>query len=201
MDKKHTLNRICSLRHALRLLKSIKLAVGLILVVALLSLIGILMPQIPATMVSVAGGADWWLANVANGKYGVYASVFNALGTIQYFPFRSGFWALVTILLLNISVCSISRVRILLLNSAKAAINQDAAFYQGGRLHAEFTSAKSGLETEVQIIMIMKKHHFFADFLRGRKRQLLGWRQESFSRDLAPWPFTLVCSYSSWGSS
>ena len=140
----------------------------------MLSLIGILLPQIPDSVAGVAGGPGWWLENVVADSYGVYANLLSALGLFNIFH-SIWFLGAVSILMLNILVCSISRIRSLLLNSTKAVINQDAGFYQGGRLHAEFSSTQPSQMIEEQAVRIMRRHHFSQIICKGRKSHLFGW--------------------------
>jgi cytochrome c biogenesis protein len=97
-----------AIRWLWRLLTSVKLALALILVIAVISLIGIVLDQAPAHLSGDLGGKAWWLEAVARPRYGALTDVLDSLGLFQVFTSP---WFLVPVALLSVSIlaCSVNR--------------------------------------------------------------------------------------------
>jgi cytochrome c biogenesis protein len=164
----------------IRLFKSIKLAAILILVLALLSLAGILLPQLPADIAALDGGYTWWLENVAGGS-GLYTRL---LGTLGFYDIFHSFWflAAAALLMLNILVCSVARYRAIASAAAKTGIMKDRDHYQNGKQHASLVSANTSTDIAGQAARILRRHHYQvtlakdgdAIYIAGDKNRLSG---------------------------
>jgi cytochrome c biogenesis protein len=120
------------MKKAFKLFQSIKLAVALILMIAVLCLIGIFVPQIPAQFSATPDRYAWWIENVAYRQVGASAYTMEALGFFEVF--RSGWFIGATVLLiLNISACSIPRIKSIHAESTKTRVQTDSDFYQHGK--------------------------------------------------------------------
>ena len=89
-----------------RLLTSVKLALSLILAIAVVGLMGIVLDQVPGHLAGQAGGKDRWLETVAKPEYGMWTDVLDSLGLFQVF--RSP-WFLVPVAVL--ACCQSARMR------------------------------------------------------------------------------------------
>ena len=92
----------------IRSFRSIRFAFILILILALFSLVGAILPQAPAEFASSPSGYSWWLNNVAYDRFGFWTDLFGFFGFFKVFH---SFWFITVIILLlfNIVVCTVSR--------------------------------------------------------------------------------------------
>jgi len=114
-----------------RLVTSVKLALSLILVIAVVSLIGIVLDQVPGHPAGQVGGKEWWLETVARPKYGVWTDVLDSLGLFQIF--RSP-WFLVPVAILAVSIlaCSMNRWKQMRKAISGGPISHSPEFYVDG---------------------------------------------------------------------
>ena len=118
-----------------RLLTSVKLALALILVIAVISLIGIVLDQLPLHLSGELGGKAWWLETVAGPKYGALTDVLDSLGLFQVFTSP---WFLVPVAILSVSIlaCSVNRWKRIRHALSGGPIRHSPEFYansSGGR--------------------------------------------------------------------
>ena len=140
-------------------LKSIRLTVLLILLLAALSLIGIFLPQVPSEYSVSQAGYNWWIDNVVQDRFGFFTTIFNALG---FFNIFHSFWFFITVFLLlcNILVCTLSRAISLKEEMGTLCVNTDPDFYKNGRQHDEISSNRS-LQSASQVMdALLHKHHY-----------------------------------------
>jgi cytochrome c biogenesis protein len=143
----------------LSILKSIKLAVFLILFLAALSLSGIFLPQIPAEFLASPEGHIWWLENVAAKKYGLFT---NFLDSLDVFNIFHSIWFLgaVILLLLNILTCTLFRSRTLLSEAKNVKVPTATEFYTKGKNHYKLTAKLSGEQTYAILDKILQKYRY-----------------------------------------
>lgn len=143
----------------IRILRSIRLAIGLILVLAIVSLIGIFIPQIPPELSASPEGYAWWIENVAYGELGELVYMLGPLGLFRIFH---SFWFIgaSVLLMLNILVCSICRVGTLRTGSRKAVVNSDADFYKQGKYIYESLSTLPIEELGEVVRVTLKRYRY-----------------------------------------
>jgi hypothetical protein len=125
------------IKKIMKILSSVKLAVALIFILSAFSLIGILLPQVPAAFFASSDGYVWWIDHVA------YAE----MGTLAYSPNRSVFsiyplmWFFATALLpQSTSLSAPCRGSRDPGKMDKTAVSPPE-FYRGGPASAEFASS------------------------------------------------------------
>ena len=143
----------------MRLLRSIRLAVVLILILTGLSLAGIFLPQVPADFSVSREGYSWWLDNVAYGKLGGFAAVLGFLGLFNVFQ-SPAFLVTIFLLLLNILVCSLSRYPSLKSGTSQVQVREEMDHYVAGKHHVSFESPFPIGFVEDKLRIIMKKHQY-----------------------------------------
>ncbi|NLI54653.1 MAG: cytochrome c biogenesis protein ResB [Clostridiales bacterium] len=165
-----------------RMLKSTRLAVSLILILAVLCLIGILLPQIPAEFSATPDGYAWWVENIAYRQVGDSCYTLEALGLFEVF--RSGWFICATVLLiLNILACIIPRIRSIQRESKKTGVKSDEDFYRQGKYVFAFdiSSAQKRLcETAERALddrhySAIREEAPGAVYFAGEKRGLSKW--------------------------
>ena len=144
----------------LHLFSSVKLAIVLIIILALLSLIGALIIQVPVDSFSSAGDYEHWFAHEAAAKYGGWAT---PMSWLQLFDIFHSFWFLAAgfFLMVNILVCSLSRWRNLRQIIRGGAIRNAEAFYRSGVRHHEFNNlpGSAGRLTETLTAALHSRHY------------------------------------------
>ena len=91
-----------------RLFSSMRLALILIFIIAGLSLLGVLLIQVPSNVTSDSQLYSYWVDTVARNKLGIWAPFLSFLRLLDIF--RSPWFLIAGILLmLNIFICSINR--------------------------------------------------------------------------------------------
>lgn len=120
------------IKKALRILKSIKLAVALIIILAALSLIGIFVPQVPADYSATPDGYAWWVENAARSQMGDFVDSLEPLGLFHVFR-SAWFIGTAALLMANILICTVLRLKILHAGSQKTSVDTDAEFYKQGK--------------------------------------------------------------------
>ncbi len=139
--------------------KSIKLAAVLMFILSILCLIGIFLPQIPHEFSASTDGSTWWVENVAHGRFGDFAQI---LGFWGFFNVFRSIWFLgtVVLLLINISVCSLSRFNSLKSSFAKVKVKTDLDFYKNSKFCLNHKSKSSIESTYSTVSKILNKHHY-----------------------------------------
>jgi cytochrome c biogenesis protein len=137
------------LQSSLRLFRSPKLALILILILVGLSLIGIFLPQIPNELTGEKAHTQWWLENVAIPEFGNWAGFLNSLGFFNVFRsfwfFGAGF-----LLAANIVVCIFSRITNIKSVWIQPDTMQNELFYTQSRHHVEL----NGVHVPVQNLFL-----------------------------------------------
>ncbi len=144
----------------LRLFKSIKFAVILILIFSLLNILGAIIPQVPAEFAADPSGYSWWLENVAYYKFGFWTLILKALGLFNIFH-SFLFLATSALLMLGIIICTLSRIQKLRPSFSMTDTAQDKCFYTQGDYTAELTRPSSTTESSnSSLVTILKKYHY-----------------------------------------
>lgn len=130
------------MKKAIRILKSIRLAVALIFILAALSLIGIFVPQIPANYSATPDGYAWWVENTAHSQMGDIVYSLEPLGLFHVFH-SAWFIGAASLLMVNILICTVLRVKILQAGSQKTIVDTEAEFYKQGKYIHEIELTQS----------------------------------------------------------
>jgi cytochrome c biogenesis protein len=109
------------MKRIIKFLSSIKLAIVLIIILAVASILGTLLPQAPRGLDPVQYGE--WLTNVA----GHMGSITGLLDPLQCFRLYRSFWYLALILFfaLNLIVCTLTRLSAKLKRASRPAVGSD----------------------------------------------------------------------------
>ncbi|MCL5073973.1 MAG: cytochrome c biogenesis protein ResB [Actinobacteria bacterium] len=144
----------------MRLFKSIKLAVFLILILSLLGFLGTIIPQVPEEFVTNPSGYSWWLENVAYYRFGFWTLILKALGFFNVFH-SFLFIAAGVLLMLNIIVCTIMRIPKIRSRLSVANTIRDRSFYLNGDYNAELIRSSSKAESiGPSLIAIFKRYRY-----------------------------------------
>jgi cytochrome c biogenesis protein len=136
-----------------RLLSSVRLAVILILVITGLSLIGVLLIQVPSEMARDPQFYSHWVDTAARSRVGVFAPLLSALHLFDVF--RSPWFFIAGILLMiNIVICGANRWGGISLSLRGGTIKHKESFYETGDAHAELSTI---LAPVVNTAMISEK--------------------------------------------
>jgi len=136
------------------LLRSVKLAAALIILLAVLCLVGILLPQVPAAFSASREGYAWWVDNAAYPQTGSFTNVFEALGFFHVF--RS-VWFIGTAMLLwlNILVCTLFRIKTVMHRMRKPQYGSN-----GKVLRSIFEIPSEKLSAADKVRSLVKKRHY-----------------------------------------
>lgn len=142
-----------------RFFSSVRLAFILILVITGLSLIGILVAQMPSGAVSDSQENAWWLANVAQPKYGAWTPL---LSLFRLFGVFSSPWFLAAgaLLMVNILVCSLNRWSNLRRLIAGGPVKLVDDFYGGGTNHFEISTKAASAKSAALSSGVLGRHHY-----------------------------------------
>lgn len=121
-----------------RFFTSVRLALVLILMIAAAVLAGTLIDQAPGSVIANPTAYDAWLER-AEGKYGVWTNVFDALRLFNVFH-TLWFRILIGLLTANIIVCSINRWKGIWTTAFRTRIRMGDAFFQHARFNASMTA-------------------------------------------------------------
>ena len=143
----------------IKIFKSVKLAVVLIIILAILSLIGIIFPQIPAEFTTSSDGYVWWVENVAYNIIGDITYTIEFLGFLDVFH-SVLFLGTVSLLALNIVFCSIFRFKKIKAGSQKTMAMSDADFYIQGKHIFEFDNPVSLKQFGETAKNALEDHHY-----------------------------------------
>jgi cytochrome c biogenesis protein len=124
------------------LLTSVKLALSLILAIAVVGLIGIVLDQVPGHLAGQVGGKDRWLETVARPEYGMWTDVLDSLGLFRIF--RSP-WFLVPVAVLAVSIlaCSVNRWKPIRKAISGGPIRHSPEFYVDGGSCRQVSSSRT----------------------------------------------------------
>jgi cytochrome c biogenesis protein len=145
-----------------RFLTSVRLTIALILILGAFSLIGVLVIQVPAEF--SRGSADylWWLDNVAEPKYGIWAG---PMEFFQLFDVFHSFWFLGAgfLLVVNIVACNIKRWRsVWAIVSGGLRVKHGEPFYDGGRNLAQLHAGADPPSVVDSLIRVLRRRGYGA---------------------------------------
>ncbi len=132
-----------------RFFSSVRLALWVILLLAVVSLAGTLIIQIPPAVAADPGLMDQWVEQIAQPKYGGMTDIFRFLGFFDVF--RSPvFIVLGSLLIVNIAVCSLKRLPSLVKMSRGVAPEDAARLLDKGNA-VRATSKLSAVESTAAV--------------------------------------------------
>jgi cytochrome c biogenesis protein len=132
-------------------LTSVRLALILILLIALSTLAGTLLDQVPASVASDPTAYDRWLDGV-RGRYGVFTDVMDKVGLFHVFG-AIWFRMLIALLVANIVVCTINRWPSIRSQVFKPRVRMNLAYFERARVGASFNVT---LDTAVAAAAVKK---------------------------------------------
>lgn len=117
-------------------LTSVRLALILILLIALATLAGTLLDQVPGAIAADPAAYNRWLDN-ARDRYGVFT---DAMAPLQMFHVFSSIWfrALIALLVANIVVCTINRWKSIEAQVFTPRVRMNPAYFDRARIGASF---------------------------------------------------------------
>ncbi len=139
-----------------QLFRSIRLALFLMLIIAGLSLIGVLIIQAPAGVTADPGLYGLWLENVAKPRLGVWANVLSVLRLFDVFH-SPWFLGAGVLLIANIVVCALNRWKAMCSALVGGFRRQPDGFYLSGADRLELSSNKPSSLTASTISSALKK--------------------------------------------
>ncbi len=137
-DPSLTVTSTLSVKRLWRLLCSVRLALVLILLIAAASLAGALIIQAPDGVLRIAASYDRWVEELRP-RYGVFTTVMDFLGLFRVFKVW-WFNTLVSLLMLNMAVCTINRFSAMWRTVRRPAMKPEQGFFEKGRYRAQFPS-------------------------------------------------------------
>lgn len=131
--------------HIWRFFSSIRLAFALIIIIALISLLGAIIIQVPGEYTASPELFDNWVSNIAQPKYGMWTPL---MSNLQLFNIFHSPWFLGAgvLLMLNILVCSINRWRRIRLLITGGKVTQPENFYRQGKNYSEYKNLNQSPE-------------------------------------------------------
>jgi len=132
-------------------LTSVRVALILILLIALATLAGTVLDQVPASVANDSTAYSHWLEN-AHGKYGVFT---NVMDKAQLFHVFGSIWfrALIALLVANIVVCTINRWPSIRSQVFTPRVRMNPAYFERARVGASFSVT---LDTPVAAAAVKK---------------------------------------------
>ncbi len=119
------------------LFSSVKAAIILIALIALVCLIGILVIQAPVEITSSPSDFQLWVSQEMVGKYGpTWTTIFNSLGFFTIFS-TWYFKTLMVLLAINVAVCTLNRAPGIWYNFRHPAVRTNDRFYQNALARQE----------------------------------------------------------------
>jgi cytochrome c biogenesis protein len=117
-------------------LTSVRLALVLILLIALAVLAGTLLDQVPASIANDQTAYDRWLDGL-RGRYGIFTDVMATVGLFHVF---SAIWfrMLIALLVANIIVCTVNRWPSIRSQVFKPRVRMNPAYFERARVGASF---------------------------------------------------------------
>lgn len=168
--------------HIWRFFSSIRLAFFLIIILALLSLAGALISQIPSEYTASPELYRYWVSQVAQNIYGVWTSL---LSFLRFFDIFHSPWFLAagTLLMINILICSINRWKNIRRIVTGGEIKQSENFYLQGRNQAEIKGLKQPLpDAGRTIIEILKRRRYRVRTRKEGERIYIAADKNRYSR-------------------
>jgi cytochrome c biogenesis protein len=158
LPKKNAMLEMRALNQVWHFFTLTKLALALILVIALFVLIGTLLEQAPPGVRADAASYQEWLAR-ARGKYGFWTDIFDRL---QFFNVFSSlfFRVLVGLLAINTIVCTINRWKSIWTQTFHTRVRMGDSFFQHARFNATFESALPASEAAQQVGRAFSKSRY-----------------------------------------
>ena len=132
-------------------LTSVRLALVLILLIALATLAGTLLDQVPASVASDSTAYDRWLDQV-RGRYGAFTPVMDRVGLFHVFG-AIWFRMLIALLVANIVVCTVNRWPSIRSQVFTPRVRMNPAYFERARVGASFNVT---LDTPVAAAAVKK---------------------------------------------
>jgi cytochrome c biogenesis protein len=157
-DEGRLIDLDAALESVWRFLTSMRLALVLILALAVLALIGTLVIQAPAGVQGDAAAKADWLDQVRP-KYGGWTNVMDALGVFDIFN-SLVFRVIAAGLVISTLACSIHRIPGLWKTATKPHVSVGEAFFEHAPQHERVAFEIAPAETLEQVESAFKRHHF-----------------------------------------
>jgi cytochrome c biogenesis protein len=141
-----------------RFFSSVRLALWVILLLAIVSLAGALILQVPATIAADPASKATWIQQIAHAKYGGFTEIFKLLGLFDVFH-SPLFIILGSLLVINIAVCSLKRWPMLVKTSKGVAL-ENAARLLEKETGTHGNSSDPPSETVSAAAEFFSKHHY-----------------------------------------
>lgn len=170
------------MKKIIKALSSVRLAVALILFIAVLGLLGIIIPQAPAAYMASHTAYAWWVDNIAYGMLGTTVYTLEPLGLFKVFH-SAWFIGATALLMLNILLCTVSRLSGLRRKAERAKAQPDPGFYRSGGFAAEFEAPSPVGQMEEAAMSLLENRSYSIDrvesteavFIAGDKHRLSSW--------------------------
>jgi cytochrome c biogenesis protein ResB len=142
------------LRAAWRLLTNVRWAIALIVFLALASLLGVLLPQIPDGVRGDSAAVSLWL-DAQRGKYGILTDVIHRLGLFDVFHAR---WFAVSLGLLVASLiaCTLNRFPPVWRSIRRPQRRVPDTYFERAQQRASFTTPSDAAALEA----VLRRHHY-----------------------------------------
>lgn len=137
---------------------SVRLALILILLLAIAFMAAILLEQVPPSVLADHAAYAQWLDR-ARTKYGVWTGLFDAL---RLFDVVHSLWfrLLVGLLTINILVCTINRWKGIWTAAFRPRVRMGEGFFQHSRLHARFEAPVPVSAAAAQVTRVLSRAHY-----------------------------------------
>ena len=129
-----------------RLFTNVRWAIGIISFLALASLMGVVVPQAPASVRGDAAAEGRWLA-VQEGRFGFLTDVMNSLGLFDVFHARWFVYAL-ALLVVSVAVCTASRLPPIWRAVNRPPKRVSDAYFRGARHRIGYATPAEGSRLE-----------------------------------------------------
>ena len=138
---------------------SVRLALVLILLITAASLAGALIVQAPGEVLSSPLSYDRWVEGLRP-RFGVFTGLIDFLGLFRVF----GIWwfnVLVSLLVLNLAVCTINRFPAIWRTARHPAVKPGQGFFERGRYRAWFTSSGLSQQEAADVaVKALRRQHY-----------------------------------------
>src|SRR3990172_2152514 len=129
-----------------RLFTNVRWAIGIITFLALASLMGVVVPQVPAAVRGDAAAEGRWL-DVQEGRFGVLTDAMNSLGFSHPSPPRC-FVSALGLLVVSIAVCTASRLPPIWRAVNRPPKRVSDAYFRGARHRLDYATPPEGSRPE-----------------------------------------------------
>lgn len=147
-----------SLSWLVRRLSSVRVAMALLLTIAVMVLIGTIVVQVPPGIKADGQAYEKWLT-AARGKYGSWTGLFDRLQLFDLFH-SAAFRALLALLALSIVVCTLRRWRGIWKTTFHARVRISESFLLHTGFHAEMRVSRSASEAAERLCRSLSRAHY-----------------------------------------